>query len=93
MKDMCELVSLNSLERIYDVKRALERRGIAAEVYGQVLGARRYAQGSGRLRLMVQQRDLVYARWVSNAAGVDAWPDEDDGDEARVDGDAEGTAA
>ena len=27
------------------------------------------------LRLMVQERDLVYARWILSAAGVDCWPE------------------
>ena len=76
MKDMCELVSLNSLELICDVKRALESRGFAAEVYGEALGARRYAQGSGRLRLMVQQRDLVSARDHRPAVSVGDGPDD-----------------
>jgi hypothetical protein len=86
MDDRCELVRLNDLERLYDVKRALETRGVDAEVWGNWSGSWR-CSGSGELRLMVRQRDLVYARWVACAAGVDTWPDEtgdDEGSEARA---------
>ena len=80
MDDRCELVSLNDLERLYDVKQALESHGVDAEVWGGRSGGWRRA-GSRELRLMVRQRDLVYARWVACAAGVDTWPDEPDDDE------------
>jgi len=86
MESLCELVRLDDLERLYDVKHALEARGIGAEVWrDDWTGGRRYTGGSRELRLMVRQRDLVYARWVGHAAGLDTWPDED--------GDGEGSGA
>lgn len=34
---------------------------------------------------MVQERDLVYARWILSAAGVDSWPEpRDERDEQKV---------
>jgi hypothetical protein len=78
MNGLCELVRLNDLGRLYDVKHALESRGIEALVCLGWLGGRRLAQGSGKPRLLVRQQDLVYARWVAHAVGVDAWPDDDE---------------
>ncbi len=76
MEALCELVHLSDIERLYDVKQALAARGVDAEVWGNWSGSWHDAGGSSRLRLMVRQQDLVYARWVAYAAGVDAWPDE-----------------
>jgi len=78
--ELVELVRLRDIERIYDVKQALAARGVCSDVWGNWLGSWRDAGGEVTLRLMVRPRDLVYARWVAYAAGVDTWPDEGDGD-------------
>ena len=75
MEDLCELVRLNNLGRLYGVKHALEAHGIAAEIWRDGMGGKRFAGGSAKPRLMIGQRDLVYARWVACAAGLDTWPD------------------
>jgi hypothetical protein len=76
-----ELVRLKGLERVYDLKRALEMRGIEAQVWHEGFGSmRRWGGGSGYLRLVVGERDVVYARWVLHGAGLDVWPDPDDGE-------------
>ena len=62
-------------------------RGIDAEVWDEAPGFRTSAPGTPRLRLMVPERRLVYARWIAHAAGLDTWPDEQTGDE-RTDDDA-----
>lgn len=76
MDGLCELARLNDIVRLYDVKRALESRGIEAVVRSDWIGGKRFARGAATSRLLVRQRDLVYARWVARAAGLDAWPDE-----------------
>ncbi len=86
--ELCELFRGDDLERLFDVRQALGARGIDAQVWGDWAG-----RGGARphvVRLMVERRDLVYARarWVAYAAGVDAWPDDhaeaDAGDPARA---------
>ena len=87
MEDLCELVRLNNLGRLYRVKHALEAHGIAAEIWRDGMGGKRFAGGSAKPRLMIGRRDLVYARWVACAAGLDTWPDEpgeDEGSEAQA---------
>jgi hypothetical protein len=79
---LCELARLNDLGRLYDVKHALEARGIEAMVWGDWAGGKCYVAGSGKPRLMVRRRDLVYARWIAYSVGIDAWPDEPGLDEA-----------
>jgi hypothetical protein len=81
MERMCELLSLEDIEQLYDIKDALESRGVYAEVQGIQAGGWRRAKARAVQRLVVRQRDLVYARWVAAAAGIDTWPD--DADEAR----------
>ena len=81
--ELVELVRLRDIERIFDVKQALAARGVDSEVWGNWIGNWHGAGGQPKLRLMVRPRDLVYARWVAYAAGIDAWPDENDGDAAR----------
>ena len=72
---VCELLSLTDLERLYRVKHALEAHGIEALISGGP--SSHFMRMSGAVpRLLVLERDLVYARWVAHAAGVDAWPDE-----------------
>jgi hypothetical protein len=81
MESLCELVRLNDLERLYRVKHALEARGVWAEIWGDGWACRmRYARANPELRLMVRRRDLVCARWVAHAAGLDTWPDGHDED-------------
>ncbi len=78
--ELCELLRGDDLERLFDVRQAPRRRGIDAQVWGDWAG-----RGGARphvMRLMVERRDLVYARWVAYAAGVDAWPDDDDAADA-----------
>ena len=82
--ELCELFHGDDLEQLFDVRQALAARGIDAQVWGDWAG-----RGGARphvMRLMVERRDLVYARWVAYAAGVDAWPDDAGSTEA---GDAE----
>jgi hypothetical protein len=74
MEGLCELVRLGDIEQIYDVKQALEARGVVAEVWGNWTGSW-HDLGSHKLRLMVRRQDVVYARWIAYAAGVDVWPD------------------
>jgi hypothetical protein len=83
MERLHELVRLDDLERLYKVKLALESRGIEAAVWGRPSGRWRLPEPSGEPRLMVRQRDLVYARWVAHAAGLDVWPDAPDAGEDR----------
>ena len=80
MEGLCELVRLGDIERLYDIKQALAARGVEAEVWGNWTGSW-HDLGSHELRLMVRPQDVVYARWIAYAAGVDVWPDDgrDDG--------------
>ena len=74
-RKICELHRLGDLKRLYGVELALQARGIETDVWGE-RGGLRSARGSGMSRLMVPCRDLVYARWVAYAAGLDTWPEE-----------------
>ena len=76
MDDYRELARLSDQDQIYEVQRALVARGIDAEVWDETPGLRRRAKDRPRLRLMVPERRLVYARWIAHAAGLDTWPDE-----------------
>ena len=81
--ELCELFRGDDFEQLFDVRQALAARGIDAQVWGDWAG-----RGGLRphvMRLMVERRDLVYARWVAYAAGVDAWPDDDGAAEADAD--------
>ena len=78
MERPCELARLNDPDRLYDVQRALVARGIEAEVWDAEGGARRRRGVAPELRLMVRRQDLVYARWVAHAAGLDTWRDASD---------------
>jgi hypothetical protein len=82
MERPCELARLNDPDRLYDVQRALAARGIEAEVWDLEGGARRRKGIAPYLRLMVRRQDLVYARWVAHAAGLDAWGRASDEDAA-----------
>ncbi len=77
-RQICELCRLDDYERLDDVRRRLEARGIEADVWPE----RRYRStpwASRTSRLMVRCRDLVYARWIAYGAGVDPWPRTEDG--------------
>jgi hypothetical protein len=76
MESLCEIVRVERLEQAYELKHALERDGIAAEVWhdGSGCGLRRRAVSPRYLRLMTEQRDVVYARWVLAGCGLDPWP-------------------
>jgi len=87
--DYSELARLNDQDQIYEVQRALVARGIAAEVWEESPRLRRRTKTRSRLRLMVPERRLVYARWIAHAAGLDTWPDETN----RSDDEAAGEAA
>jgi hypothetical protein len=86
MDDFRELARLSDHDQIYEVQRALVARNIEAEVWDETPGARRRPRGTPRLRLMVPERYLVYARWVAHAAGLDTWPDEQTADDTGIDG-------
>ena len=74
---ICELHRLDNVERLSEVERALEARGVQADIWGDS-GVWRPFRGRRQSRLMVRCRDLVYARWVAMAFGLDAWPAEED---------------
>ena len=78
MERPCELTRLNDPDRLYEVQRALTARGVEAEVWDVERGARRRKGVALELRLMVRRQDLVYARWVAHAAGLDTWRDAPD---------------
>ncbi len=70
--ELCELYRLDDYERLSEVARLLEARGIEADVWPEK--SRRATPWASRMsRLMVRCRDLTYARWVAHAAGIDAW--------------------
>ncbi|HEY5472728.1 MAG TPA: hypothetical protein VIK32_06000 [Candidatus Limnocylindrales bacterium] len=71
---LCELHRLDDSAVLSDVAQYLEARGIEADVWPEK--ARRAVPWASRSsRLMVRCRDLVYARWVAAAAGLDTWPE------------------
>ena len=72
--ELCELHRLDDYEVLSDVALLLEARGIDADVWPEK--ARRSVPWASRSsRLMVRCSDLVYARWVAAAAGLDTWPE------------------
>jgi len=70
--ELCELCRSDDPERLYHVKSLLEARGIEADVWPEK-SRRTVPWGSRNSRLMVFCKDLVYARWVASAAGLDSW--------------------
>ena len=74
-RKICELHRLGDVRRLYGVELALQARGIETDIWGGRGGLRNW-RGSGMSRLMVPCKDLVYARWVAHAAGLDTWPEE-----------------
>ena len=79
-RKICELHRLDDLKLLYGVELALQARGIETDVWGEP-GGLYSGRGSGKSRLMVPCKDLVYARWVAYAAGLDTWPEEPGTDE------------
>ncbi len=78
---LCELHRLDDASVLGDVAAALELHGIEADVWPAK--ARGFMSRSGHVwRLMVRCRDVVYARWIAAAAGLDTWPDEEGAGEA-----------
>jgi hypothetical protein len=73
--ELCELYRADDSELLYRVAKALEARGIGSDFRGRP-GIWRAARASGKSALVVPCRDLVYARWVAYAAGVNTWPKE-----------------
>ena len=76
--EVCELCRLDDLDLLTDVELLLEARGIAADIW-PAEKRRAVPWASPGSRLMVRCKDLVYARWVSSAAGVDTWPQAPEG--------------
>ncbi len=72
---VCALISSEDLERLYTVKHALEAQGIDALISGGP-SSHFFRTNDAAPRLLVLERDLVYARWIAHAAGVGPWPDE-----------------
>jgi hypothetical protein len=72
----CEILRLDDVVRLYYLKRSLEARGVAAEVWCEDWGGWRSARSSAS-RLMVPRHDVVYARWVVAASGLDGWRGEE----------------
>jgi hypothetical protein len=71
---VCELQRLDDASALADVAHALEARGIGADVWP--LRRTRFIPWASRTwRLMVRCADVVSARWVAAAEGVDTWPD------------------
>jgi hypothetical protein len=70
--EVCELCRLGDYERLSELRRLLEARGIEADVWPE-RRRRAVPWASRSSRLMVRCRDLVYARWVASAAGLDLW--------------------
>jgi hypothetical protein len=71
---LCELIRLDDAAALGDAARALEAHGIEAAVWPD--GHNRLTPWSATVwRLMIHCRDVVYARWVAAAAGLETWPD------------------
>lgn len=70
--EVCELCRLDDFERLSELRRLLEARGLEADVWPEK-SRRAVPWASRSSRLMVRCRDLVYARWVASAAGLDLW--------------------
>ncbi|HMK92774.1 MAG TPA: hypothetical protein VK576_07230 [Thermoleophilia bacterium] len=84
LNEVCELCRHPDGELLATVARFLEARGIEADVWPERFW-RAVPWASPSSRLMVRCRDLVYARWVAAAAGLDVWSDEvEDGLEGKV---------
>ncbi len=81
MEHLCEVISVEKLGRLYEIKEALEKRGIYVEIRRDVAGNVRRVRDHRAPRLMVRERDLVYARWIAYAAGLDPWTDDRKEDE------------
>ena len=83
MDPVCEIWRSGDVETIYRVREALQARGLQAEVLGAAGRTPRSLPSWHELRLMVPERDVVYARWITAQAGVDCWPEPEDERDAR----------
>ena len=75
MEPVREIWRSDDVEDVYRLRDALALRGLEAQVLGAGGCGPRGLTSWRELRLMVQERDLVYARWILAAAGVDCWPE------------------
>jgi len=73
--EVCELCRHADADMLTAVARFLEARGIEADVWPERKW-RAVPWASPSSRLMVRCREVVYARWVAAAAGLDLWSDE-----------------
>jgi len=80
-KALCEIHRLDDAATLADVARALEVRGVEADVWPEHR-VRLVPLASRTWRLMVRCADVVYARWVAAAAGLDTWGEENGRDDA-----------
>ena len=80
MDELSELFRSTDMGRAFDVRQALAARGVDAQVWGGWGCGRGRSFGGEEIRVMVERRDLVYARWIAWGVGVDTWP-RDDADE------------
>jgi hypothetical protein len=74
--NLCELHRLEDASVLGDVALALQVRGIEADVW-PAAHRRLTPWAADAWRLMVHCRDVVYARWIAAAAGLDTWPDDE----------------
>ena len=74
MERLYELVPLTRLDQLYALKDTLERCGVCADILGADNGGLRRPFASHRYsRLMVLDRDVVYAPWVEANPSLDPW--------------------
>ncbi len=71
---MCELCCLDDVERLSRVEWILRTHGIRSAIWP--LSSSRTRLGLVGMRLVVACPDLLRARWVASAAGLDTWPQE-----------------
>ena len=71
---LCELHRLADGAALAEVARALEAHGIESDVWPE-RRRRLVPWAATDWRLMVRCRDVVYARWLAAAHGLDTWPD------------------
>ena len=74
MERLCEFVPLTRLDQLCAFKHTLERRGVFAKIWRADSGGPRWPLACQRYsRLMVWDRDVVYALWMAANAGLDPW--------------------
>jgi hypothetical protein len=75
MEPIREIWRSDDLEDVYRLRDALVLRGLEVQVLGAAGNSPRGLLSWGEMRIMVQERDMVYARWILAAAGADCWPE------------------